>query len=496
MPAPRLYSLLALFFCLGQCALLAQTQESKMPPPPLREFRAAWVATVRGIDWPFEPGDPAPKQQAEIVTICEKAAALKLNALIFQVRPAGDAIYKSDIEPWSPWFTGAMAKAPEPFWDPLEFFIKQAHSRGIELHAWFNPFRALSGPKFSGAGKHISIVHPEWCWRYGENLWMDPGEPGVRARSLAVMMDVVQRYDVDGIHMDDYFYPYPIKQGGSTLDFPDGRTWSAAQAAGTKLTRAEWRRENVNTFVRDLYAGIKKEKPWVRFGISPFGLWRPGFPEGTGKGALDPYEELAADSLKWLQSGWVDYLAPQLYWPIEPKNLSFTSFFDWWLSQNTSFRHVWPGLASERVLKDRQPYEILKQISYTRTRINYMPPGHIHWNFSALSKNQGKLSDLCAQRAYQDFAIVPAAPWLGEEKPQAPQLIMVKDGKATWSLADVRFESFVKWWYVQVLEGDRWVGKKLLPVQTKEFSMPPGAKAIAVRGIGKTGLAGEVTAAQ
>ncbi|MFZ4768283.1 MAG: glycoside hydrolase family 10 protein, partial [Roseimicrobium sp.] len=428
--------------------------------------------------------------------ICDKAAALKLNALIFQVRPAGDAVYKSDIEPWSPWFTGAMAKAPEPMWDPLEFFINEAHARGIELHAWFNPFRALSGPKFSGAGKHISLEKPEWCWRYGEDLWMDPGEPGVRARSLAVMMDVLRRYDVDGIHMDDYFYPYPLKKNGAVISFPDERAWNAAKAGGSQLSRSDWRRENVNSFVRELYAGIKKEKPWVRFGISPFGLWRPGHPDGCGKGALDPYEELAADSLKWLQNGWCDYLAPQLYWPIEPTNLSFTKFFDWWLTQNTARRHIWPGVASDRVLKDRQPHEILKQISYTRARINYMPPGHIHWNFSALAKNVGTLADLCATRAYQDVALVPSAVWLGEDKPPTPQLLTVKNGKAEWTMGDNRLDSFAKWWFVQTFEKDRWVGRKLLPVTTKEFTLPDGVTAVAVRGIGRTGIAGEPITSQ
>ena len=483
--------LCALLILLAASIATAQTP----PPAPLREFRGAWVATVRGIDWPFEPGDPAAKQQAEIVAICDKAVALKLNALIFQVRPAGDAVYKSDIEPWSPWFTGAMAKAPTPFWDPLEFFITEAHARGIELHAWFNPFRALSGTKFSGSGKHVSIEHPEWCWRYGEDLWMDPGEPGVRARSLAVMMDVLRRYDVDGIHMDDYFYPYPLKKNGATMDFPDDRTWAAAQATGLKSTRSEWRRENVNSFVRDLYAGIKKEKPWVRFGISPFGLWRPGFPEGCGKGALDPYEELAADSLKWLQSGWCDYLAPQLYWPIEPANLSFTKFFDWWLSQNTAHRHIWPGMASERVLKDRQPHEILKQISHTRSRNAYMPPGHIHWNFTALAKNRGTLAELCEKRAYQDFAIVPSASWLGDDKPAAPE-VTVQGGKAKWGFADSRFENFVKWWFVQTYENNQWVARKLLPLESREFHLPKGVLAIAVRGIGRTGLAGEPATAR
>lgn len=493
----RRVSFLLILLLLGlgpSCPTFSQVPvpaPSAVPPSPPREFRGAWVATVCGIDWPGDAGAPVVKQQAEIVAICDKAAAMGLNALIFQVRPAGDAMYQSDIEPWSPWFTGAMGKAPEPFWDPLDFFIKEAHARGIELHAWFNPFRALSGKTYGGVGKHVSVEHPEWCWQYGSNLWMDPGEPGVRARSLAVMLDVVRRYDVDGIHLDDYFYPYPIKKGGERVEFPDDRAWGAAKSAGVTMTRADWRRENVNTFVRDLYAGIKKEKPWVRLGISPFGLWRPGYPAGCGKGALDPYEDLAADSLKWLQSGWVDYLAPQLYWPIEPANLSFTKFFDWWLTQNTAQRHVWPGMASDRVLHDRQPYEILKEISYTRSRGAYMPPGHLHWNFSALGNNRGKLADLCTQRAYQDFALVPQALWLGNEKPSAPQIIMIKDGKATWSMADARMESSVKWWFVQTLQGDKWVGRKLLPAAIKEFTMPKGAKGIAVRGIGRTGLEGD-----
>jgi uncharacterized lipoprotein YddW (UPF0748 family) len=465
------------------------------PPVALREFRGAWVATVHGIDWPSKPGASTARQQADIIAICDKAAALRLNALIFQVRPAGDAMYKSDLEPWSPFFTGGMNKAPEPFWDPLDFFIKEAHARGIELHAWFNPFRALSGVSFSPAGKHISVQHPEWCWRYGTNLWMDPGEPGVRAHSLAVVLDVVRRYDIDGVHMDDYFYPYPIKKGGARLDFPDDRSWAAARAAGVTMTRSDWRRENVNTFVHDLYSGIKREKPWVRLGISPFGLWRPGFPEGSGKGAMDPYEDLAADSRKWLQNGWLDYFAPQLYWPIEPANLSFTKFYDWWLTQNTALRHVWPGMASDRVLTDRQPYEILKQISYTRARGAYMPPGHLHWNFSALAKNRGKLAELCTERAYQEIAVVPPAAWLGSDKPAAPQAVLVQNGKATWNLADPRMEQLVKWWFVQTLEGDKWVGRKLLPTSIKEFTMPKGSKAVAVRAIGRTGMEGDPAAA-
>lgn len=472
---------------LWATALSAQTVA---PPEPLREFRGAWVATVRGIDFPSEPGASTVKHQAELRAIIEKAGALKLNALIFQVRPMGDAFYQSDIEPWSPWLTGEMGKAPQPLWDPLEFVIREAHARGIEVHAWFNPFRALNGKKFMPGGRHVSIEHPTWVTRYHEDLWMDPGEPGVRERAKTVILDVLRRYDVDGIHMDDYFYPYPIKKNGVWLEFDDERTWKKYRLAGGGLERKAWRRENVDNFVREVYEGIKREKPWVRFGISPFGLWRPGFPEGTGKGALDPFDALAADSLKWLQSGWCDYLAPQLYWPIKPDNLSYTALFDWWLKQNTAQRHVWPGMASQKVLVDRQPFEILRQIGVTRERARTMPPGHIHWNVTALMKNQGTLADLVQKRVYQQFALPPGASWLGDAVPPRPDLAR-RDGRAHWGFADPRFEGMMKWWFVQSYEKDRWSGLRLLPMSEKVFQFAKDHEGIAIRAISLSGLAGE-----
>jgi uncharacterized lipoprotein YddW (UPF0748 family) len=475
---------------LGLSLVAALPAQIPAPPLPLREFRGAWVATVRGIDFPSEPGAPAAKQQAELRAIIERAGALRLNALIFQVRPMGDAFYKSEIEPWSPWLTGAMGKAPQPAWDPLEFAIREAHARGIELHAWFNPFRALSGGKYRPAGRHVSLEHPDWVVRYDEDLWMDPGEPGVRERAQAVMLDVLRRYDIDGIHLDDYFYPYPAKKGGAWLEFDDDRTWKKYRDASGGSDRKAWRRGNVDGFVRQVYEAIKREKPWVRFGISPFGLWRPGFPAGTGKGALDPFDAIAADSLKWLQNGWCDYLAPQLYWPIKPDNLSYTALFDWWLKQNTVQRHIWPGMASQKVLVDRQPYEILREISVTRDRAPAMPPGHIHWNVSALLKNQGTLADLMKQRVYQQFALPPSASWLGSDIPLKPELTL-RDGRVQWVLADPRFEVAVKWWFAQSYENGAWSGARLLPLAEKTFAPAKDCRAIAIRGIGLTGVAGE-----
>jgi len=459
------------------------------PPDPPREFRGAWIATVRGIDWPGDLNAPPEKQQEQLRSIIEKAASIGINALLFQVRPAGDALYQSDLEPWSPWMTGFMGLAPAPFWDPLDFAIKEAHARGIELHAWFNPFRALSGNRFKAAGHHIMMEHPSWCMPYGEDAWMDPGETGVRERTKAVIMDVLHRYNVDGIHMDDYFYPYPVKRNGAMVDFPDDRTWSLYRKTGGELDRKAWRRENVNGLVHELYDGIKKEKPWVRFGISPFGIWRPGYPEGTGKGALDAYDALSADSLKWLREGWCDYVAPQLYWSSKQENLAFGKLFDWWLENNSAHRHVWPGMASQRVLQDRQPYEILQEISITRSRANYMPPGHLHWNISALTKNQGTLADLVHQRAYQRIALVPQATWLGNDPPPTPRPERVPNG-VRWSLQDPRLETDIKWWFVQAYVDRAWVGRALLPTETKEYPLDRNWTALAVRSVSQSGLTG------
>jgi uncharacterized lipoprotein YddW (UPF0748 family) len=467
---------------------LAGAADLSAPPPPPREMRAAWIATVRNIDWPSEPGLPTAKQQAQLLALIEKAADLRLNALIFQVRPAGDALYKSDLEPWSPFLTGKMGQAPSPAWDPLAFAIEESHKRGIELHAWFNPYRALTGDKFAASPTHIHARHPDRTMRYGIDTWMDPGIPETRAETLAVMLDVTRRYDVDGIHIDDYFYPYPVNgSNGKLMSFPDDASYKRYQATGGKLDKSHWRRENVDTLVRELYQGIKATKKWVKFGVSPFGLWRPNFPEGTG-GGLDPYEDLSADSLKWLQQGWLDYMVPQLYWPIEPAKLSFTSFYDWWLSQNTLNRHIWPGMAVDRVGKDRGPAEILRQISVVRQRGAAMTPGHFHWNFGSLVKNTLEVADLTKSRAYQVKAIPPASPWLSQTALPAPVVQTVtknKQGHATWTMEDPRWLSQIHWWTLQTLADDKWTLHSILPSSQTEIPWPKGATAVALRAAGK-----------
>ncbi|MBA3467147.1 MAG: family 10 glycosylhydrolase, partial [Gemmatimonadaceae bacterium] len=239
------------------------------PPALARELRGVWVASVSNIDWPSKPGLSTADQQRELLTILDRCAELKLNAVILQVRPGADALYASELEPWSEYLTGAMGKAPDPYYDPLEFAVTEAHKRGLELHAWFNPYRArhpsARSPISSG---HLSVTRPDLVKKYGTHLWMDPGEPDVREHTRRVILDVVKRYDIDAVHLDDYFYPYKERDSaGNTIDFPDGRSWGRYVASGGALVRDDWRRNNVDQLVQELYRGIRATKPHVKFGI-------------------------------------------------------------------------------------------------------------------------------------------------------------------------------------------------------------------------------------
>jgi uncharacterized lipoprotein YddW (UPF0748 family) len=399
-------------------------QPSKVvPPAPTREFRAAWVATVANIDWPSRKALSTQEQKAELLALLDRAAQLKLNAVIFQVRPACDAMYASRIEPWSEYLTGTMGKPPEPFYDPLTFAIEEAHKRGLELHAWFNPYRArLRAANSPVAANHISKLRPQLVRQYGEFLWLDPGEKAVQDYSLNVVMDVVKRYDVDGIHFDDYFYPYKVRDGsGKDLDFPDASSWQRFGARG-KLSRDDWRRENVNAFIQRLYKSIKTTKPWVKFGISPFGIWRPKNPLQIS--GLDSYAELYADSRKWLVNGWVDYFAPQLYWAIDPPDQSFPVLLRWWAQQNPKGRNLCPGLNSTKVSRSEsrqgwQPQEIVNQIRLARTQQG--ANGHIHWNMKSLMRNTS-LDEVLEREVYQHPALMPLSPWLGHAQPSKPKV--------------------------------------------------------------------------
>jgi len=388
-----------------------------IPPPPAREFRAVWIATVGNSCWPSKPGLTTAQQKAELVAILDRAAALKLNAVIFQVRPACDALYESSLEPWSEYLTGVQGRAPSPFYDPLAFAITEAHKRGLELHAWFNPFRAHFAPAVSPiSAKHISQTHPELIRSYSKLLWLDPGDPAVREYSLRVVMDVLKRYDVDGIHFDDYFYPYHEKNSkGADIEFPDQATWQKfGQNSG--LSRDDWRRHNADVFIQTVYLNLKSEKPWVKFGISPFGIWRPKNPPSIS--GFDAYAQIYCDSRKWLHEGWCDYLAPQLYWGIQPPQTSFSTLLSWWNSENIQHRHVWPGMDSLKVGEKWPASEIVNQIEVTR---RYPDPGQIHWSISALMKNS-LLDAALGKDAYHLPALIPASPWMNATTPPPPRI--------------------------------------------------------------------------
>ncbi|MEQ1861283.1 MAG: family 10 glycosylhydrolase [Chthoniobacteraceae bacterium] len=356
------------------------------------EFRGAWVASVHNLDWPSRPGLSAGAQQAELRGILDRAASLKLNAILLQVRPSCDALYESSREPWSAFLTGKQGASPG--YDPLAFAIAEAHRRGIELHAWFNPFRAAVNSGASFASSHVSRTHPEWVRRHGSQLWLDPGEPAAREHVLGVMLDVVRRYDIDGLHIDDYFYPYPAK--GAPASFADEASWKRI-GAKSGLSRADWRRDNINRFVEAMYRGVKKTKSSVKVGISPFGIWRPGVPETT-QAFLDAYSHLFADSRLWLREGWCDYFTPQLYWSIDPPAQSFPVLLKWWREQAPARVAVWPGIATDRIGKARPAREILRQIDLTRQGTSN--PGHIHWNMKALMTNRGGIVEALKGGAY------------------------------------------------------------------------------------------------
>jgi uncharacterized lipoprotein YddW (UPF0748 family) len=407
------------------------------PPAAPREFRAAWVSTVANIDWPSKPNLNAAQQQAEALAILDRAKALNLNAIVLQVRPSADAIYASKLEPWSEFISGTQGLPPQPWYDPLKFWVTQAHARGLELHAWFNPYRARHATAKSPiAHDHVARTNPSAVKSYGKFLWMDPGEESASKQTLDVVLDVVRRYDIDGVHLDDYFYPYPIEAPGAAgeaaaldgangtpkaeLDFPDQPAWQRYVNSGGKLDRAGWRRQNVNKLIEALYQGIHREKSWVRFGISPFGLGRPDR-RPPGIAGFSQYDKLYADAELWLENGWLDYFTPQLYWPISQTPQAYDVLLDYWLTQNPKGRHVWPGLFTSRIgapAKSYAPEEVLKQIAVTRARP--AATGHVHFSMVALMENRQGIGDQLKAGHYAGPALVPGTPWLGADQPGVP----------------------------------------------------------------------------
>lgn len=472
------------------CFLHAQVKDTVQPKVE-REFRAAWVATVANINWPSKPGLPADSQKAEAIRLLDFLKANNFNAVVFQVRPQADALYQSKLEPWSYFLTGMQGKAPEPFYDPLQFWVEEAHNRGLELHVWLNPYRAhhpSGGPVTDSSivKRKPKLVLP---LKEAGYWWFDPSLKGTQDHATAVVMDIVRRYDIDGVHFDDYFYPYREYNKGE--DFPDSVSYAAYQKAGGKLSRGDYRRKAVNDLISRLYTAIKKEKKWVKFGLSPFGIWRPGYPEGIC--CFDQYDVLYADAKLWLNKGWVDYFSPQLYWPVTRINTSFPVLLGWWKEQNLKGRHLWPGINVGRDTGYKSVNETLSDIMITRGIVP-QSKGVIHWSISSDTQNPA-LQKAMQEGPYKKRALVPASLWLDNVAPAAPKVqtqITDTTVNISWSHPDLKdvfhwvvyYQYGTKWDYTILNRGERTV---VLPKTIMVNKLPAALTKVSVSAVDRTG---------
>ncbi|MBO9633137.1 MAG: family 10 glycosylhydrolase [Chitinophagaceae bacterium] len=413
-------SLLGLLFLSVSILVNAQS--------PKREMRGAWIATYSNIDWPNRTQTPA-QQRAAFLSILEHHKATGLNTLYIQVRSQCDAMYPSTIEPWSADLTGTQGNAPSTFWDPMQFMIGECHKRGIEFHAWINPYRAVANsnnlPAF--AANHVAKQHPEWLLSQGTLRVLDPGLQAVREYILSVITDIVSRYDVDGIHFDDYFYP-PAAPAGTT-PYNDDATFASDPRGFTN--RGDWRRDNVNLLIQKVYDTIKSIKPWVKFGVSPSGIYRNSTnPEiGTPTSGLEHYTTLYADTKKWLQEGWVDYIAPQVYWYIGQAGANYAAIVPWWNNQANG-RHIYVGMAGYKVNDPAQgvnwanPGMIPNEMRLNRQNANVA--GQAIYNTSSLrSTTKLGFRDSLRLDFYKLPALLPRMPWRDDAAPESPSALQV-----------------------------------------------------------------------
>ncbi len=415
MKQNRTGSLFLLFFLLSN-SVFAQ---------PKYEFRGVWIATVNNIDWP-KAGNYNPElQKADYIRLLDLHQRNGMNAMIVQVRPAADAFYPSLLEPWSEWLTGKQGKNPEPWWDPLAFMIEETHKRGMEFHAWLNPYRAVHNTASSSiAPNHITRLHPEWFLKYGDKKYFDPGNRDAQQFVVNVVRDIVKRYEVDAIHMDDYFYPYRIPG----KEFPDAASY---KRSGSKLAKDDWRRSNVDSIIVAIGKAIREEKKSCRFGISPFSVWRNKDKDPNGsdsRAGQTNYDDLYADILLWLREGWIDYVTPQLYLEIGHDKIAYEKLLEWW-SRNSYGRHIYIGhgiyRTSENAPKWRVPSELPNQIKMLREYDNVQ--GSIYFSSKSFERNPNGWNDSLQNNYYRYPALVPPMPWMDNSRPLAPRVSQEKE---------------------------------------------------------------------
>ncbi len=462
---------------------------------PKNEFRGAWMATVINLDWP-QSGGLAPRfQKSDLVNKLDRLKQAGINVLYFQIRTEGDALYDSPIEPWSKYLTGEEGVAPDPYWDPLEFVIEEAHKRGIELHAWLNPYRAMrtipsdftqkalpekdivdsevdeslkpflmkeyeeGKKKLRGtserASNHVSNTHPEWLFVMNNKIAiMDPGLPEVIDYNVQVVMDVVNRYDVDGIHFDDYFYPYPSNHMASDYvvngevvvrnDTLDDKTFEMYPRGFTD--KDDWRRNNIDIFVEALHDSMNAVKPWVKFGISPFGIWKSGTPSGIS--GMNAYEVIYGDGIAWLQQKTIDYITPQLYWGINrfgPYGQDYKALANWWAdSAAANDRHIYPGHAVYRSSGTTgdgtyAANEVPKQIRINRE--NPKIQGSVFFRVKNITNYSSKgFADSLENNFYKYASLQPTMEWKSMSKPEPPQNLVVNRDSETEYIFNISWD--------------------------------------------------------
>ena len=412
----------AIVFCFFFINIQAQN--------PKREFRGAWITTVGNIDYPTSKTLATAQQQAEFIKLLDQHKQAGINAVMVQIRTNGDAFYPSELAPWSEFLTGRQGKAPEPFYDPLLFMISECRKRGIEFHAWFNPYRAVANVNTSILdANHVAIKHPEWLLPYGNLRVLDPGNQEVRKHVTQIVLEVTNKYDVDGVHFDDYFYPYPAT--GLTLN--DSVTY-AKNNRGI-INKNDWRRDNVNLLVKTISDSIKSVKPWVKFGISPFGIWQnktTAQPLGSATNGLQSYSDIYCDTRTWLQNGWIDYVAPQLYWNIGKVVADFAILVPWW-ANNVFDRHLYVGHAAYQInaansvvadgLAWQNPSQMPNQINLVRNTSK--AKGSMFYNTNSLNKNPLGFRDSLISKLYNTPSLMPMMAWKDAIAPNVPQDLSV-----------------------------------------------------------------------
>jgi uncharacterized lipoprotein YddW (UPF0748 family) len=406
---------------------------------PKREMRAVWIATVENIDWPSTRQLTTDQQKAEMTGLLDSVKAYNMNTIVFQIRPDADALYASELEPWSEWLTGKQGQAPNPWYDPLQFTIDECRKRGLDIHVWLNPYRAIQNTdKAKPALNHVSVTHPEWMLTYGNKKYFDPGIPAVRNHVARVVSDIVRRYDIDAIHFDDYFYPYKI----TGQEFPDDKSFEKYHGDFGPQDKENWRRNNVDLIIRQLHDSIKSINPTVEFGISPFGVWRnkKNDPEGSEtRAGVSNYDDLYADILKWQREKWIDYVTPQLYWYIGKEVADYAILAKWWAAHSYGC-NIYIGQAPYLLSAEskdpawRSSDEITKQIALNRTIPEIK--GSMYFSAKFMSRNPLGVKEKMLKEHYRYPSLTPVNPLVEPVIPEGPSdPVLSKEGNdvvLTW----------------------------------------------------------------